>query len=374
MRVHLSEQLFESADALGVTALIELARDGRHQLLLRPSFRDRDERELPRNRWLHGHHPDMRDQLCGLLSVCARDASSSGPNTMSITVVATEHSRWASLELTPVDALRLLRTPLKLLIENRRNDWLFLRALFPPQLRADLDRAEQNGWIDVAGVPLSEMKPRLMSWTQERSSATLSLQLTMRRTWLMFDRDAATNDPLQPSKDSEEVRELCEDLELPHHQLARRTIESYLPSEILGRLHSSSTNSRQARLVALRQLREQYPECAFALSMKEGLMKDTALDKRDRDPCKQRWDQARDPEMRRTLCEGIVELMPLAWQELPEQLRADLLIGFGGKCATLFEQCESATDWDRWFQSEYDRGPSQQPDRAEFASTLLGLI
>ncbi len=51
------------------------------------------------------------------------------------------------------------------------------------------------------------------------------------RVWVLFDSDA--QQPGQPSRDSEALRNTCTEAALPHHQLQRRSIENYLPPRAL---------------------------------------------------------------------------------------------------------------------------------------------
>ena len=155
MRVRLSEELFEESnpDPVGLLGLFSLARSGRHRMLLYPSFRRDDDRDLARNRWLMERSQNEREQLSTLLEVSARDASADRPETLEITVIAGAASRWNDpLELSLQDADVFLRKPLLLQLEDHKNDWLFLRVICPPQLREELDHAR---WCprDCSGSP-----------------------------------------------------------------------------------------------------------------------------------------------------------------------------------------------------------------------------
>jgi len=70
MRAYLDEELFESdaVDPLCIVEIIAQVKEGRHQVLLRPSFQEEDERDLPRNRWLRGQSEPLRARLAALLS------------------------------------------------------------------------------------------------------------------------------------------------------------------------------------------------------------------------------------------------------------------------------------------------------------------
>jgi hypothetical protein len=51
------------------------------------------------------------------------------------------------------------------------------------------------------------------------------------RLWVLFDSDA--REPGKPSEQSEKLRSACDRAKVTHHQLRRRMIESYLPSQVL---------------------------------------------------------------------------------------------------------------------------------------------
>jgi hypothetical protein len=379
MRVYLDERLFESegVDPLGIIELIGHARDGRHRILLQPAFRDQDTQDLPRNKWMRGQEERLRRQLARLLETSASAASSGDPGAPRITVIDSEQSDWTAGRLAVLDALRLLRTPLKVLVENRRNDWLFLLAMVDEAHRRALRAAEQERWLEVDnGGGIDDLAKRLRDFCSSTTKDS-AWHIERLRTWVMFDRDAAEEDPRQPSPVSRHLLDLCcEDVlqgpwPFPVLQLSRRTIESYLPLEALAA--RGSAKNGVDRLSALRRLRDEHPTEAFAYNMKEGFMKDArAIRKDKRGSLKQRWEATTLAEERHAQIP--TNELPGAWCTLPTEIVADLLFGFGADVAKLFDRCDAEPRWEEQFQQEYDRGPPHQRSRTEIATQILELI
>lgn len=380
MRVFLDEALFEgeaAEDPLPLTSLISLAREGRHRVLLHPAFRPDDERELPRNRWLGERDQRLRSRLTELLRISALEASTDRPEAPRVTVVDGETSDWAGGRLCATDALKLLRAPLRILLENGRNDWSFLVALVDRVHRQALRRAEREQWLAVHnGNGIGGIKKSLEMLTDSTSRDT-GWQIERLRTWVMFDRDAHPDDPLAPSRTSTEVRQLCghESLQgpwpFPYLQLPRRTIESYIPVEALdGR---ASLENGVDRLAALGRLREQHVAESFAYDMKQGFIKDTGLQKPRRHELRQQWRGTASIEQRRALTPH--DELHETWRALPAELVSDLLFGFGSDVAELaYGKCDAEPLWDEWFLREHARGPEGQPSRADVATLVLELI
>jgi hypothetical protein len=384
MRVYLDEGLFESstADPVCIIELIGMAGDGRHRILLSPSFRDRDERNLPRDRWIGRQEEHLRQRLAQLLVVSASEASMSALDVPRITVIDGDQSDWIAGDLCMADALRLLRAPLRLLVENRRSDWAFLLAIVDGAHRRALRDAEHKNWLDVQhGGGLGEIKDRLRNIVAP-AAKDAGWHLERLRTWVMFDRDADVEDPRRPSRDSNEVLELCRSDELhgpwsfPHLQLGRRTIESYIPLEALAARDGAGdpASPKVARRKALGDLREEHPISAFAYNMKEGFMKDArTVDKRDRATLRKQWQSAASPEDRHPMVPP-GEALPEAWRALPTEIVAELLFGFGKDVAEAFEQCDAEPRWEEWIRREYERGPDGQPSRLQIATQILELV
>lgn len=379
MRVYLDEGIFESstADPLDIIELIRRAKGGRHRILLSPSFKEHDERDLPRIRWLAGHRQDVRQRLTQLLLLSASEASKSASDVPRIVVTDQECSDWETGKLSAPDALLLLQSPLKAIVENRRADWSFLLAMVDPVHRRALRDAVREKWLDVESAGgIDEIVVRLRDLSGPAAKDT-AWHIGRLRTWVMFDRDAHVEDPRRPSTSSDQALGLCQNESLqgpwpfPYWQLGRRTIESYLPLESLQNQPSAKNGSD--RLSVLRRLRDQHPPEAFAYNMKEGFMKDAhAIKKEDRGKLRDRWEATDSAEDR--LDQVPREELPEAWRALPSELVAELLHGFGRNISHAFQQCDDEPLWEEWFRQEYERGPAEQPSPTEIAIQILDLV
>lgn len=379
MRVFLEESLFEGTgadDPLPLIGLVSFARQGRHRILMRPAFRENDERDLSWNRWLLQRDERVRAQLTQLLRVSARDASTDRPGAPHITVVEGDLSDWDHGRLSVDDASSLLRAPLRVLFENGRTDWSFLLALVDGMSRETLRDAEKQQWLEIKGVGgIGELK----KWIEDLLLSTQrdsSWNIKRLRAWMMFDKDADPSEPREASKTSAELVQLCLDSDLhgpwsfAHLQLARRTIESYLPLESLRSI--SNLGNGVDRSAALKALREHHPEESFAYNMKEGFIKDSGIPKKDRHKLMEQWKRTHAVVDRLALTPSAK--LPEAWRALPEAIVSDLLFGFGSDIAKGFEESETEPKWEGWFAHEHARGPIDQPLRSDVANTLLELI
>jgi hypothetical protein len=376
MRVYLSESLFENEDRLGILRVVLEACSGRHHVLLRPSFaRDRDE-ALPSSRWLLGFDEDMHERLASLLEASAELASRRSSSSPSITVIVGPHSHWELGHLALVDAIGLLRQPLTLYLENKTSDWQFLLALANSALRSELKAAAggDSPSLRMEGGGLGELKKRI---DELIAAAEGGNHLPRLRAWVMFDRDADADDPVQPSKESGAVKEKCSATQLqhpwafPHVQLGRRSIENYLPLEALRA--KCRYGERVAQILALSCLREQHGEAAHAYSMKEGFIKDArSLSGPERNGLQRAWEHPPPGSDRAQLVP--VEQLPATWRALPPNIRGELLFGFGPSIADEFGRAETEPRWDDWFRREYDRGPSGQAHPDDVINQILELI
>ena len=211
MRVYLDEGLFESEDVepMCIIEIIGLARDGRHRILLQPAFRDQDPRDLPRNKWIRGQETRLQRQIAGVLETSAAAASMSTPHAPRIKVIAGEQSDWSEGRLIAGDALRMLRTPLKIVLENRDSDWRFLLAAVQEAHRKALLEARHKDWLDVEnGGGIDDIEKHLRTFFSS-TTKDAAWHIKRLRMWVMFDRDAAKEDPRQPSSISRDLLRLC---------------------------------------------------------------------------------------------------------------------------------------------------------------------
>lgn len=377
MRVVVDNNLFSPPVAhLQLFELFALARSGRHILLSDPPFDVQDAE--PINTWLASLDERTRREIEQVLEQCNLDAASLPRDQCTIRVVSSGPD-WGRGHLLVDTALRLLREPLHILLENSRNDRAFLMRLAPLVHRQRLERALADGWVVVDnGGGLGEMT----QFVDELISAPNNDEqhsLRRLRTWLLFDRDSSPQDRRDPSAASEA---LCERAQqhtgdpwpLAHHQLGRRSIENYLPREILEQWSQERSGRQIVRgreaCAALAQMRRDYPEAAHQLDMKDGLLGDVQGDRRRAlrtaiDALGTR--EAQPPE---TLARIVVDdALPDLFQGLPPEVRGALVFGFGRDIADQYGG--RISDWDEAFEREYVRGPTGQPSRREILESLL---
>jgi hypothetical protein len=133
---------------------------------------------------------------------------------------------WPHLHLPCDRAAAFALRPLGVLLEDRRSDRAFLLAAAPRRWRREIDRALRDGALEfLNGGGLGNMLHQIREHRDAETAAKL---------WVLFDGDADAPDA--PSRDSERLRDACERLRghgLGHHQLRCRSIENYLPIELL---------------------------------------------------------------------------------------------------------------------------------------------
>jgi hypothetical protein len=159
-----------------------------------------------------------------------------------------------------------LERPLSVLVENFNGDRAFLFSMLTSDERRFFERLEARGYLRVDhGGGLSTMQTQIAVRRRD--------PWTRHRLWVLFDSDALR--PNQPSAQSEALRLECGDV--PHYQLARRHIESYLPAAALSAWAFGSPRAggaaRAARLRAYLRLRGVQ---RHHFNMKEGFSGDAA--------------------------------------------------------------------------------------------------
>jgi hypothetical protein len=186
---------------------------------------------------------------------------------VEVRVAARAQSHWQGTppELTVEDAALLLALPLRLVVEDRFSDRHFLTCVAPEPRRKALRRAFEKGWFRTEhGGGLGNMGKYIDSLEEEPAEKL--------RTWLLFDRDVANSaqPSEEPSKESKALKQKCEDAQLPHHRLGRRSIENYLPPRALyawSGLVRGHPSTQRSRLV--QQFEAMPAEQRHVLDMKE---------------------------------------------------------------------------------------------------------
>lgn len=220
-------------------ALVAACSKGRHVLMNRPSMPPsrRSGKAQPPGvaTWLSSLSLKLRQEVELVFEDgLERHPGANQPGVVRLRV-APGKDRWSEVTVTPATAAEMLQRPLKLLLENRRNDMAFLLRMAEPTQRERLLKALHHGWVEPEmGGGLPELKQRLEAL---RDASTTAERIALARLWVMFDRDANAKDCSRPSTLSEETLALCRSLVIPwqlaHHQLIRRSIECYVPAKTL---------------------------------------------------------------------------------------------------------------------------------------------
>lgn len=159
-------------------------------------------------------------------------------------------SRWKSSppELSLRDAAELAQAPLRLVLEDFEDDACFLHWIgraFGDAIWHRIDKAMKRGWIEVVHGGGNGSMLRLVDaldgtrtdlpWGMSDGNNHLKAGLRPERTWVMFDHDGLTPGPGQRGATAARLVARCAERGVAHHGLERRSIENYLPLELLRR-------------------------------------------------------------------------------------------------------------------------------------------
>lgn len=145
-------------------------------------------------------------------------------------------SREITLPLTDKTA-EFVKRPLRIMVENERNDWGFLQRVVPSDWKKRFEQAIQNHWVEPQGVGIDEMRKVFEDRNRAHDREYLA------RCVAVFDSDARSRcdrcralspPPTSPKLSGSELTELmCQTAGVSYHRLRRRNIESYLPKQSL---------------------------------------------------------------------------------------------------------------------------------------------
>jgi hypothetical protein len=291
LRIIIEQPVFRSADvhALSLLAVFEVCLDARHALLTDPLFDE--EKTAPVNDWLRGLPESQRRLAESVLRQGPTLAAMRHRLTPMVRVrgQGQQASHWRGTPpcLTVPDALRLLRTPLKLMVENRRNDRAFLLWLASPSYRRAIAEAEAKGWLEfVHAGGINEMLEQLKELDRLAGDDSRAW-IERLRLWLLFDRDSRKQDRSAPSDTSNKLLETSASLAPPWpvmaHQLARRSIENYLPEHALYSWAEDPARTQQKiqRRHQVRAFFQASPAARDSFNVKKGLLGDLPKSLRD---------------------------------------------------------------------------------------------
>jgi len=230
------------AEPLDLLELLGLGYRGWHEVQIDPPWDD--QLSLAVNRWLEKLSPrEMREQAVLALEVGLEAATRGERSEPVLRICGDSESCWDAQppRLHLGEALRILRRPLQVMVEDRVNDGDFLHAVTPQHWRGALRKAMDAGQIEIVhGGGLPGMKSQIMNSSPERCI----------RLWALFDSDAEI--PGEMSIPSQELSKLCHDRQVTFHRLQRRAAENYLPLEALAAwTHLGEHQRRQGELLPI---------------------------------------------------------------------------------------------------------------------------
>lgn len=272
MIVILREELFEGDDTDDMTLIVLIER-GRERCKVRLDPTYEPDGKTAFYVWLEEQSQMLQEQIRFVLQNGLLEPDFADEPT--VVVERREAPIWpdnfaqGEARLPPNVARALLERPLRLLLENGRNDWSFLGKVIPEGWRRRWDRATSQGWIEPQNAGgITEIPNVVNRLVDEGHPHRLRL-------WVMFDSDGRA--PGHRSRQAADAVESCEDWSVPYHLLERRAIESYLPKSALF-----DWAARRSTEVLRRQKREDVEAyCAMTppqrhhYNLKEGFAKDT---------------------------------------------------------------------------------------------------
>jgi hypothetical protein len=274
---------------------------------------------------VRSHAVRLHQQLSEILFMRGMDADAQA--TAGVRRIYVDNVKECSWHSTPTldvrTALRLLRTPLRLLLEDKFNDGAFVRKMMPPERQARLHEAIQKGWIEMEhGGGIDRMRARALEVAEDPVASA--------RMWVMSDNDGRKRS--NPSSSAKKLGEACAMAlgawPVAYHRLERRSIENYLPggalasmAHRLGQRQNDDERRDYGKLVrAFMQLTE---EQKHFYNMKSGLLGDVA-DAKKRRAYRDKGHEIDDVDL------------PEIFRGLSREVKADLRIGFGADVASMF--------------------------------------
>jgi hypothetical protein len=257
MRVWLDNSVLVQAWQPEVSAIIALGFIGRHRVL--PS----DDKAY--SAWIKQFDKAHRDLYQWVWDEsAAKEAAGGAAHQILVTNNTSRGATPVVKWLSPPNSLGLLLQPFRLVLENARNDWRFLRRMATTTERQCLDDLFDKGWLVTSGGGQGELTKEVERICRGLEGDKLAAAF--------FDSDST--EPGKLSRNTELAVKACQDARILFYCLARRAIENYLPLESLRLWACSGSKSKQAdrreRVVALAELKKRDNGRRDCFSMKDG--------------------------------------------------------------------------------------------------------
>jgi hypothetical protein len=185
--------------------------------------------------WMEQQARGMREEIELALDASAHDEAREPSHTVAeVTGQDASDFERTPIRLHLVDAQQFLGEPFVILLEDQVSDRGFLTRMMSDQERNFFNQRVQSGFVRIDhGGGLGSMTRRVGSQAVNKADR--------HRFWVLFDSDAMQ--PGQPSRQSEALRTAAGPI--PHYQLRRRYMESYLPRQAL---HAWAANEAKGRV------------------------------------------------------------------------------------------------------------------------------
>lgn len=218
MRVVLSTDIFTRSSQVDIIAIFGHGVTGPHRIQV-----DQESKEY--RAWLAQQHAQLQDE-CEFAIAAGYEYEAREPSSIEVRVIAGRTSAWDKTvpEVTVSDGLQLLRRPFEVLAEDMTSDRNFLLAFATIEQQKRLNELEQAGHLRYVHGGGSRLRTQL----EEKLTTMDGCALV---TWVLIDSDALF--PGQPGDEALRIVELCRDASVPHHCLAWRESENYLPLNAL---------------------------------------------------------------------------------------------------------------------------------------------
>jgi len=196
-----------------------------------------------------------------LLELAIEDAARSA-GQIRARIVEDDTSDWTSdpYRLTLDDGLELLRRPLYLMVENKRRDGAFLKAV-GWRYSSALERLQKQYRLEIShGGGLDE----ICQMIRENKGAA-----SRARTFVVCDSDALA--PGRPSAVSTNLVDTCQAVGTACHRLRRRASENYLPpAAVVAWAKTLNGKAREPHLKRARAFGRLTPDQRYHYNMKRG--------------------------------------------------------------------------------------------------------
>ena len=260
MRVRLAPELFRGSVAhVLLVTFFHYALDGRHRI-------EADLSHPTVSQWLQQQSLGLQEEIVLAIDLSV-EAEALQPSWTVAEVGMFDATDFTTspIQLRAADTRAFLERPFALLLEDEISDRDFLLKMLTDEERKALQEQISRGFVRIQhGGGIDNMRRHLLD---RQGDPALRYSI-----WVLFDSDAMQ--PGVPSGQSEALRAACNGI--PHYQLRRRYMESYLPARALnawaaqGRDHGE----RSERFALLGAFAQMQPLQRHHFNMKHGFASD----------------------------------------------------------------------------------------------------